>query len=116
MKPLILEYTETPNFIESDSNPIEYCDNKNLSVLKDTKKTAISYVNMETETFTKTNGEPSDSDSDLRNNLKILMGTETRTYTETEASDSDRDRMQFKQLLDTRTLNESVGTSDSDRN
>lgn len=115
MKPLILEYTETPNFIESNSSPIEYCNNKNLSVIKGTKKTAISYVNMETETFTKTNGEPTDSDSDLRNNLKILMGTETRTFTQTEASDSDRDRMHFKQLLDTRTLNESVGETDSDR-
>jgi len=115
MKPLILEYTEIPNYIESNSSPIEYCDKKNLSVVKGTAKTAISYVNMETETFTKTNGEPTDSDSGLRQNIKILMGTETRTFTKTEASDSDRDRMHFKQLLDTRTLNESVGTTDSDR-
>ncbi len=115
MKPLILEYTETPNFIEPNSNPIEYCNRKNLSVIRGTSKTAISYVNMETETFTKTNGEPTDSDSDLRRNIKILMATETRTFTKTEASDTDRDRVHFKQLLDTRTLNESVGTTDSDR-
>ena len=115
MKPLILEFAEKPNFIEFDNSLIEYSETQNLSVLKGTEIPAISYVNMATETFTKTMGEVSDSDNNVRNNLKLLMGTETHTYTSTEPTDSDRDRQSLKYLMGTETITESIEPTDSDR-
>ncbi|NME72651.1 hypothetical protein [Flammeovirga aprica] len=100
MKPLILEFKEEPNFLEYDAKHIEYSKEKNLTVLKKTKKSAISYLGMETETFTKSIGEPSDCDNDLRNELKIMMGTETETRVLSETSDSDTNLecLRFSQL------------------
>ena len=115
MRPLILEFAETPKYIDFDYSLIEYSEKNNLSVLKGTEIPVISYVNMGTETFTKTMGEVSDSDNDIRNNLKLLMGTETRTFTSTEPSDSDRDRQSLKLLMGTETITESIEPTDSDR-
>ena len=115
MRPLILEYAEEPNCIEFDNSIIEYSEKKNLTVIRDTEVSAISQVSMETETFTKTQGEPSDSDSDLRNELKILMGTETRSYSPSEPTDSDRDISSLNVFMGTRTITESVEPTDSDR-
>ena len=115
MKPLILEFAETPKCIDFDYSVIEYSESHNLSVLQGTEMPAISYVNMATETFTKTMGEVSDSDKDFRNNLKIIMGTETMTLTSTEPSDSDRDRQSLKLLMGTATITESIEPTDSDR-
>jgi hypothetical protein len=112
MKPFILEFTETPIGESPDYNLVEYDNSLNLSVHKETRQPAIEIISMETETFTKTQGEGADSD---RNGLSLIMDTETRTYTNTESSDSDRDRTSLQMLLDTTTLTESRESSDQDR-
>lgn len=115
MKPLILEFAETPKYIDFDYSLIEYSEDHNLSTLQGTEIPAISFVNMGTDTFTRTTEEDSDSDIDVRNNLKLLMGTETQTFTSTEPSDSDRDRNSLKLLMGTETITESIEPTDSDR-
>ncbi|MEM6737054.1 MAG: hypothetical protein AAF620_13395 [Bacteroidota bacterium] len=115
MKPLILEFAETPELKKLDYSLIEYSNEKNLSVVKNTTIPAISYVNMETETFTKTSGEPADSDNDLRIKLSRLLDTSTDTFTSTEPSDSDQDRSTLQMLMDTQTITESVEPTDTDK-
>ena len=115
MRPLILEFAETPELKNLDYSLIEYSREKNLSVIRNTQIPAISYVNMETETFTKTSGEPVDSDNDLRYRLRRLLDTSTDTFTSTEPSDSDQDRSALKMLMDTQTITESVEPTDTDK-
>jgi len=115
MKPLILEFKETPEFKNLDYSLIEYSKQKQLSVVKNTEIPAISYVSMDTETFTKTSGEPTDSDNDLRFSLKRLLDTRTDTFTETEPSDGDDNYSSLKLLMDTQTITESVEPTDSDK-
>ncbi len=115
MKPLILEYTERPTKENFNIDSIHYCQDKNLSVVKGSSEVAITYANLETDTFTKTQGEESDTDRDLRYNVKLLMGTRTDTFTRTETSDSDKDNFGIRQFLDTRTTLESEIESDMDR-
>ena|SRR5674476_229399 len=115
MRPLILEFVEEPNCIQFDDSIIEYSEKKNLTVLKGTEVAAISQLNMETQTFTKAQGEPSDSDADLCNELKIRMNTETFTRTLSEPSDSDRDISSLNIFMGTRTITESVEPTDSDK-
>ncbi len=111
MKPLIFEFRENPIGEAQDYSLIEYDDNLNLSVNKLTGQPAIDSVNLETETFTKTQGEGADSD---RSGVSILMDTETRTFNRSEASDSDKDRMVLQNLIATTTLTESSETADQD--
>src|SRR5882672_9779675 len=108
MKPLILEFTEKPTLKNLDFSLIEYSQKQNLSVIKGTEMPAFKYVSMDTETFTKTSGEPSDSDSDYKLNLRRILDTSTETYTSTEPSDSDNDLKRLKLLMDTQTITESV--------
>lgn len=112
MKPFIFEFKESPNEEAKDYSLIEYDDNLNLSVNKMTRQPAIVELSLETETFTKTQGESADSD---RNGLSMLMDTETRTFTHSEASDSDRDRNMLQNLMGTTTLTESTETTDQDK-
>lgn len=83
MKPLTFEFLERPTETAFDYFDIEYDNELNLSVDKNTKLPAIESINMQTETFTKSGGESSDSDADFR------MDTATRTYTQMESTDSD---------------------------
>ena len=115
MRPLILEFAETPEIKNLDYSLIEYSSKQNLSVMKNTEIPAISYVNMDTETFTKTFNEPSDSDNNVRYNLKQLLDTSTETFTATEPSDSDNNYSSLKMLMDTQTITESVEPTDSDK-
>ena len=78
MRPLILEFAETPTLKNLDFSLIEYSTKKNLSVIKGTETSAISYVSMDTETFTKANQEPTDSDNDLRRQVKYLLEIKRR--------------------------------------
>lgn len=87
MKPLILQYTEKPLGDNFDNSLIEYDNNLNLSVDKITKRPAVSFLNMGTETFTKTYDEVSDSDADR---ISYMMGTSTQTHYQTEGSDDDK--------------------------
>lgn len=115
MKPLILEFAEKPNVQELDYSIIEYSEEQNLSVTTGTTTPAIKTVALETETFTKTEGEPSDSDNDLRSNLKRLLDTSTETLSGTEPSDSDDNYSTMKLLMDTQTITECVEPTDSDK-
>lgn len=115
MKPLILEFSETPSLKNLDYSIIEYSKKLNLSVLKNTETPAISYANMDTETFTKASGEPTDSDYDNKLNLKRLFDTSTETHAATEPSDNDNDYSSLKLLLDTQTITESIEPTDSDK-
>jgi hypothetical protein len=115
MKPLILEFAEAPKLKNLDYSLIEYSWNKNLSVLKNTDIPAISYVSMDTETFTKTTGEPTDSDSNFNYKIKRLLDTSTGTHSFTEPSDSDDNFSPLKMLLDTQIITESVEPTDSDK-
>lgn len=115
MKPLILEYIEEPKYIDYDNSLIEYCEEQNISVIQGTKKSAIKFANLDTATMTKSEGEATDSDYELQNNLKLLMATETRTFNKAELSDSDRDFRLLQQLVDTQTLTESIEETDSDK-
>lgn len=115
MKPLILKFAEKPELQSLDYSMIEYSHTKNLSVLKNTDISAISIANMDTETFTKAETEPTDSDYDFRYKIKRLMDTRSDTYTVGEQSDTDDNQRSIKLLMDTQTITESVEPTDSDR-
>ena len=115
MRPLILKFSEKPTLQQTDFSIIEYSEKLNLSVLKGTDQPAIKYVSMDTETFTKTTGEPSDSDRDLKFHFRPLLETRTDTFTQTEASDSDKDLRRMGMLMDTQTVTETVEATDSDK-
>ena len=48
MRPLILEFAETPPMQNLDFSLIEYSRKKNLSVIKGTETAAVTYSNMDT--------------------------------------------------------------------
>lgn len=108
MKPITFEFLEKPSETEFKYSVIEYDNELNLSVDKTTRLPSIDSLNMETETFTKTGGEASDSDSDFQ------MDTATRTYTQLESTDSDADIHSLIQLMETSTLTETSEVVDSD--
>lgn len=112
MRPLAFEFAEKPKSVELDFSLIEYNEQLNLSINKQTRQPAIDVLNLETETFTKTQGEASDSD---HNGISNFMGTETSTFTSTEQSDSDRDKLSLLALMDTTTLTESTEATDQDK-
>ncbi|MCZ2483909.1 hypothetical protein G9H64_13155 [Aquirufa nivalisilvae] len=115
MRPLILHFAETHDEKNIDFSIIEYSSRKNLSVIKNTEIPAISYVNMDTQTNTKTINES--SDSDINNHFKLLeiLGTSTQTLNSTETSDADYLNNSLKLFMSTKTLTESRETTDSDR-
>lgn len=113
MKPLIFEFIERPSAEKHDYSLIKYDNHLNLSIDIATGQPAISVLNMSTETFTKSQGEGSDSD---RNPLSNLMTTSTGTYDNTEVSDSDKDRNALERMMATTTLTETIETADRDKN
>ena len=115
-KHILLQFAETPEHDFIDTSIVEYDYILNLNVFKGTKTAAVNYADQQTETFTKTSGEGSDSDNDLKYNLSSLLDTSTQTRTHNEDSDSDA-RISFSNLMDTSTLtfvNSEI--SDSDKN
>lgn len=115
MKPLILKYAEIPEFKELDYSLIEYSRKQNLSVLKGTETPAVLQASMETETFTRISGEPTDSDKDYLIKLQSLMDTFTRTLSNSETTDSDFGHQSIYSLMDTTTRTKMNEVSDSDR-
>lgn len=134
MRPLVFQFKETPTGADLDFSLIEYDDQLNLSVNKITRHPAIDSISMDTETFTKADGEDADTD---KNGISMLTVTETFTRAEGETSDtdqngmmnlvdtetstsnsteqSDRDRLTMQALMDTSTLTESTETADQDK-
>lgn len=117
MEPFILKFKSKPNQKSIDYSLVEYSDTLNLSVMSKSDIPAVKFMELGTETFTKTEGEGSDTDkSSMRSKLKSLLDTSTQTYTQTEQSDADRNIIdRFKMLMDTTTLTEAVEGSDSDK-
>ena len=136
MKPLILEFQELPTGKSHDYSMIEYNDELNLNIDRNTGLPAIDSLSMETETFTKADGEGADTDRNGFNSLLItetgtkddgedsdsdkngfdaMMVTETGTYASLEGSDSDRDIASVHSLLETQTqTRDYMEVSDSD--
>ena len=111
MKPLIFEFIEYPEAEKLDYTLIEYNHDLHLSVHTETGKPAIDVVNMDTELFTKTQGEQTESD---RTKYSSLLDTETQTRTYNEVSDDDKDRFKLQMLLDTTTMTLSTEGTDQD--
>lgn len=112
MKPLILEYTEKSKNDNFDFSKIEYDSNLNLTVDKKTGHPAIDYLNLSTETHTRTSDETSDSDSEMN----IMMGTLTKTSYQLEGTDDDASFNTFKSMVDTVTMTfVNQEASDSDK-
>ena len=117
MEPLILTFRETPKKQSLDFSIVKYSEELNLSVLRTNGKPAVKYMNLGTETFTKTQGEGADTDiSNSTSTLKSLMDTSTETYSGGKPSDADRNHEQkLRMLLDTTTITEAVEGTDSDK-
>jgi len=112
MKPLILQYTEKGNNENYDFSKIEYDNQLNLTVDKNTRQPAIDYLNMSTVTGTRTYSEESDSDKE---NTNIMMGTLTKTSYQMEGTDDDAGFNSIKAMMETTTLTMvSQESSDSD--
>ena len=84
MKPLAFQFKETPTVAHLDFSLIEYDDQLNLSVNALTRQPAIDSISMDTETYTRADGEVSDSDN---NGISMLIDTDTFTKAEGEAGD-----------------------------
>lgn len=113
MKPFIFEFKELPTETNVDYSQVEYDPSLNLSIHRQTGLPAIESVNLETDTFTKTEGEGADTD---KNGLQMLVETQTVTLVNSEATDSDKDRFLLKQLVDTTTATRTTAeATDQDR-
>lgn len=117
MEPLILSFKESPNDQRPDFSIVEYSKDLNLSVLKATGKPAIEYLNLGTETFTKSKGEGSDTDRGSDNTIfDSIVNTTTGTRTKEESTDSDYSYIDsLRMLLDTTTITEAIEGTDIDR-
>jgi hypothetical protein len=117
MEPLILKFKERPTAERPDFSIVEYSDEQNLLILKATGKPAIEYLDLGTETFTKSKGEGADSDRSAENYiLDSVINTSTSTRTKEETSDTDFGYVEnLKMLFDTTTITEAVEGTDKDR-
>lgn len=114
MKPLAFQFREFPKEKSLDFSSIKYDKNLNLSIDKISKLPAVNCLNMQTETFTKADGESLDSDASY-SAMSQLLSTQTRTYTSTEETDNDRDRSVIESLMATTTITESGEDTDQDK-
>jgi hypothetical protein len=123
MRPLLLEYIEKTDGKPLDFSMVEYSYEQNLTVLKNSNIPAVKFMPIDTITFTKADGESSDTDAQPLssvNELKNLLDTRTETKTFSEVSDSDASYMSkvndLKVLLDTSTqtlISTEISDSDS---
>ena len=122
MRPLILEYAEKTNDNSLDFSMVEYSYEQNLTVLKGSLVPAVKFMSLETTTFTKSDGESSDTDEQPLshiNDLKTLFDTSTETKTFSETTDSDISSSNLvisniKNLFDTATKTAVSVGEDSD--
>lgn len=112
MRPLVFQFLASPSEKVLDHSMIEYDANQNLSVIKNTQIPAITFANMDTETFTRTQVESSDSD---RPDIDCLIDTATHTLVNAEQVDSDQGIGDILALMDTSTITESAETVDQDK-
>ena len=100
----ILRFAEEPKDTTFDDSIVEYSEELNLNVLKNTLMPAIRHSLLGTETFTKTQGEG--SDPDRHDEVEFLTDTFTETRIVTEDSDSDANNFYLQKIIDTATLTE----------
>jgi hypothetical protein len=100
MNPFIFLFRESPRESGQDLSLLRYDPVKNLTIDPSTGKPAISVLNMATETFTKADGEMSDTD---RSGEIVAMGTQTQTFADAEGGDSDQDTTVIRMLMGTST-------------
>lgn len=62
MEPLILKFKELAILDDLNSLNVEYSEELNLSVIKQSGQPAVTHMNLGTETFTRSQGEGSDAD------------------------------------------------------
>ncbi|KQC00388.1 hypothetical protein [Pedobacter sp. Hv1] len=112
MKPFIFQFKEQPTVESADYSQLQYDKILNLSIDKQTGMPAICALDLSTETFTKTQGEDSDTEQTY---VSRLMGTESITLVDLEASDADPDRFSMSMLMGTETeTRQYVEGADSD--
>jgi len=111
MKPLLLQFKEAPKSANLDYSIIEYDDELNLSIDRITRKPAVDCLQVNTETFTKANGEVSDCD----NSIQLLVGSETLTLNRGELVDVGSNMERLRALMDTTTVTEAREDLDQDR-
>ncbi|MET3020815.1 hypothetical protein [Flavobacterium hydatis] len=113
MNPLILQYAEKSNTENFDFSKTEYSSTLNLTIDKKSGLPAIEYLNMSTQTGTKTYTEVSDSDSE---NIGLMMGTLTHTSYQLEGSDDDASFNAIKSMMSTSSVTlVSQEATDNDR-
>lgn len=99
MIPFTFQFKETPTANENfDFSLIEYDESLNLSINKSTGQPAVNELELGTETFTRVNGEATDSDY---TGVALMMATETATKTLGEGVDSDPSAIGL--IMETRT-------------
>lgn len=110
MKPLILEFLESPVSELDNFFTNSYDEKSNLNIFnKLYNENVSSSLVMETNTFTKSAGEDNDSDDDL-----LLKNLSTMTKTQEYPEDTDEDD-DFKAQLETYTITNTLDEStDSD--
>jgi hypothetical protein len=112
MKPFSFAFREYPQDEPCNLSTLEYSNDLNLNIDTLTGRPAIESLNMSTETFTKSQGEGSDSD---KNGLNIMMETQTRTFTQSERPDNDANRFHGQLLMETATARSTMlESSDAD--
>lgn len=117
MRPLIFDFKEKPTNPAIDFSLVEYSNELNLTVVKNTQQPAIGILSMDTVTMTKAGEEGPDSDAgNITSSLRKLMDTTTQTMVKVETSDADPGRWNdLVKMMDTRTITESVESADSDK-
>jgi len=112
MRPLILEYAEVAKNDELESGIIKYSKIQNLNIIIESDEPAINTVHFDTDTFTKSNMEGSDSDRDFRMQGSLGLDTQLITRSINETTGDDDIRNFTKSYLDTQIVTEArEGTS-----
>lgn len=114
MKPLVLEFAETPDGEDQDWSLIQYSEELNLSVIAGTKIPAVRCLDASTVTGTRSIKESSDSDKDIRN-IGPLLATSTYSANPKETTDTDQTPRGLQNLLATQTVTKNVEATDSDK-
>jgi hypothetical protein len=110
MNPLILKYTERSNNDNFEFSQIEYSLKLNLTIDKKTGLPAIDFLNMSTETHTRTYNESSDCDSE---NIGLMIGTLTQPSYQIKSSD---DGSSFNAVKSTIRINSLILVSQESTN
>ncbi|CDT01051.1 hypothetical protein BN1088_1432771 [Sphingobacterium sp. PM2-P1-29] len=114
MKPFIFQFLEKGEEEGFDLDLLQYDRKLSLSIEKASGLPAIKFLDLSTETFTKTENEVADSDN---NYLNRLVETETLTAVNNEDSDSDNNYKNLQHLMATTTATRKfTEESDTDYN